>query len=258
MRALPAAAGLQTLGTSLGTVAAGLLVWLAISRALVPASAVPLRDLAVVQGLGLAAAAAGLALGGLAQWRTGERSSPWYRRAWLAWGLAISASLVLLAHNRWPAGDPGWASLCAAAACLSALAWIGANAMLEGGNPDSWVPVRLSLGLYGGLVLVLALVNWRWSGQMPASAALPPLLLMGVPAVALLVLAWRRELGPARGWPWEVLVLLAALPWLLVASSLLAPRLAPVAWPLASLAVLAGVVLERARPMPARRLPARA
>jgi len=234
---------LRVLAHGLASLGAGLLVWLATSAVLVTAPPDPQNRLVWLQASGLGLACAALGLGGALLWR--QPASPWRGRARLALGLALAGGLALLYLRLVPASLPAQALLFASVAGMGALAWLACQAMLERGQAGPWLPARLALGLYAGLAMIVALIGWQWPTALPFSATLGPLLLVGCLALAPVLASWRGRGDQAGRLP--VLVLLAALPWLLAGIGLLLPRLGAWPWALAALAIAAGTARERER-----------
>lgn len=247
--------GLRHLVHAMGALAAagaGLLVWLALSSALLHGRGADMQRLVQVQcaGLGLALVLASLVAPALL------RAAPSRPRdyARIAWPLALLAGVAVLALRLWPGAGGAWLGPAAGLACLGALVALATLPWLDAAPPGSptslRLPLQLVLGLLCGAALLFALVAVFWPGPMPAAAPLPSLLLLGAMVAALLLADWHANGGLRVAFADRIrvasLVLLVLLPWLLTLALYLDPRWPRLAWPAAALSILAGAVLEQA------------
>lgn len=246
--ATPGHAGLRACLTVLSSAGCGLVLWVALSSALLLGRG-PVPQLVQLQawGLGLGVALAATGLGLFRPRPTG--SARWWIRGLAALLVVIASGTTLALLQRLPAPDPGVAGLMAALACCGALAAVTARVRLDGDDTGRRLPAALALMLLAGAVVLFALIALRWSGPLPATGPLPSLALLALVAAALLVAQWHPQ-GGLRPWTrwrgrWSVLGLLAALPLLLATTLYMQPGWAGVIWPLVALSVLAGSVLER-------------
>ncbi len=227
----------------------GLVLWVALSSALLPGGADTMRKLVDLQvwglGLGVLLAAGGLGL----LWPRPATSGRWWIRSVVALALVIASSLVLAGLQLRADADPALRVLLAVLASGGALATIAGLSLLETGQAGLQLPIRLALALLCGATLLFALIALRWPGPIMAAGPVPSLLLLVLVAAALLVAGWQSRGGlGAVGWPpgrWLVLGLLAGLPLLLAALLYLQPGWARTLWLLVALSVLAGTVVER-------------
>ena len=230
----------------------GLVLWVALSSALlrggdgIPRTLVELQAWGLVVGAVLAATGLGLL------WPRPVVPGPWWRRSLMAL-LTVIASALLLALLQWrPQPDPVWPALLTMLACGSALAAILCLALLEHAQAGLLMPARLAQMLLCGATLLFALLALRWPGPLPAAGPVPSLLLLVAVAGGLLAAArhGQRGLFPWQQWRrrWLALGLLVAVPLLLVALLYLQPGWGRVIWPLVALSVFAGTVAERLPP----------
>lgn len=222
----------------------GLLLWVALSSALLPGDGDTPRLLVDLQvrGLLFGALLAGCGLGLF--WPPSMAAGPWRLRSLVALALAVAGAVALSLQLR-QAPDPTLALVLAALACIGALATVGGLAMLEKAADGLHLPTRLALALLGGAVLLFALIALRWPGPGMTDGPVPSLALLVLVAGALLLARWHRRGGLQQRGRWLVLVLLACVPLLLAALLYLQPGWARVLWPLVAVAVLAGTVVER-------------
>lgn len=227
----------------------GLVLWVALSSALLLGGTATMRKLVHLQvwglGLGVLLAAAGLAL----LWPRPETPGRWWLRSLVALLLAIVGGAGLAWLQLRPSPDPAWLALLALLTCGGALAAIAGLAMLETGQAGLQLPTRLALALLCGASLLFALIALRWPGPILAAGPVPSLLLLVLVAGALLLAGWQAQGGlrPRARWRSHGLALglLVALPVLLALLLYLQPGWARVLWPLVALSVLAGAVVER-------------
>ena len=240
--------GVQALLLSLCGAGCGLVLWVALSSALLLGNSATQRKLVDLQawglGLGVVLAAAGL---GLLLPRPAAPGRWWLRGlVALALLLASGATLALL---QWHYGsEPGLLLAVAVVACASALATTAALALLDDGEAGPLLSVHLALALLGGAALFFAVMVLRWQGPLPPAGPVPSLALLVVVTAALLLALWqaRGGLGSRLRSPrhWLVLGLVAGLPLLLAGLLYVWPGSAGAIWPLVALSVLAGSVLE--------------
>ncbi|GAB3512302.1 hypothetical protein [Pseudoxanthomonas daejeonensis] len=227
----------------------GLVLWVALSSALLLGASGTLRKLVDLQvwglGLGVLLAAAGFGL----LWPRPTAPGRWWIRTVTALALVAASGVALAGLHLQPQPDPAFLALCALLACIGALATVAGLSMLEGGQAGLLLPTRLALSLLSGATLLFALIALRWPGPIMAAGPVPSLLLLVLVAVAMVVASWMAQ-GGLRAWTrhrgrWLVLGLLAILPLLAAALLYLQPGWARVLWPLVALSVLAGAVIER-------------
>lgn len=236
---------LQAASQALAGAGAGLLVWLAISIAMLLGRTGVMQGLANLQlrGLAVVAVLLLLALPALAV----RPADTWQVRTRLAWGLSLLATLALLGLQLWPPQVPGWTTLSAALGCLGAMAM--ATCMGQAGQGEAGLslhgPMGLALALLGGMAMLLALVSLHWPGTMPALAPLSSLLLLGVTVAGLLLASWKADGGLRRPGRVAVLALLTVVPWALAGLAQLLASAASTCWWLLACSVLAGMVWER-------------
>ncbi len=231
------------------TTGAGLLLWTALSAALLHGRIGTLdvqRLQAIGIGIGLLLSATALPL----LWRA-PAGGPWRLRALAATALAMLAALAVLTLKNAAQADPGWinaAAMATAIGCLLALA--ATPAALLQPLPPLRIPVQLAKAMLAGASVLFALIALAWRGAMPAAAPAPSLLMLTVMVTGLLLLFWRDARGPgplpspgAR--PRRVvLAVLVGIPLLLALLSFALPGLGRLLWSAAALAILAGSVLE--------------
>ncbi len=248
---MPARAGLVQAAATLATAGAGLLVWLALSSALLHGRGAELQRLLAVQTAALALALVLSLLIVPALWQAPRGRAVRYASA--AWAAAVAGGVALLALRLQVGPVTAWTGPAAALACLGALAAMGSVPWLCATPPPASslrLPLQLVLGLLCGAGLLFALVATFWQGPMPAAAPLPSLLLLCAMAAAVLLAHWQTSAGGLRaalatGGAWIVLGLLVLLPCVLALALYLDPRWARAVWPLVALCVLSGAVLER-------------
>lgn len=227
----------------------GLVLWVALSSAMLTGGTETLRKLAELQvwglGLGVLLAVAGFGL----LWPRPAAPGPWWRRSLVALLLVVAGGAVLALLQLRPPSDPMWLASLAVLACGAALAAILGLALLETGQAGLLLPARLAQALLCGATLLFALIMLRWPGPGLATAPVPSLLLLVAVAGGLTAAVWqgRRGLLPWRNrrGRWLALGLLVALPLLLAALLHLQPGWARPLWPLVALSALAGTVVER-------------
>lgn len=250
--ATQAPTGLRACLSTLSGAGCALVLWVALSSALLAGGSGTTRNLVDLQlwglGLGMLLAAAGPGL----LWPRPAAPGRWWLRGVVALVLVLASGTALALLQLRPQPDPAARVLLAVLACGGALATIAALALLETGQAGRWLPARLALALLGGATLLFALIALRWPGPMVAAGPVPSLALLVAVAAGLLVAAWlpQRGLLPWTQWRgrWLALGLLAVLPLLLAALLYLQPGWTRVLWPLIALSVLAGTVTERLQP----------
>ncbi|AKC86487.1 hypothetical protein [Pseudoxanthomonas suwonensis] len=227
----------------------GLVLWLALSGALLARGTGTTRYLVDLQlwglGLGVLLAAAGLGL----LWPRPAVPGRWWLRGAVAWIVVLASGIALALLQLRTQPDPTAQALLAVLACSGALATIAALVLLETGQAGMRLPARLALALLGGATLLFALIALRWPGPILAAGPVPSLVLLVAVTAGLLAAAWQGQ-GGLRPWAqrrgrWLALLLLAALPLLLAALLYLQPDWARALWPLVALSVLAGTLVER-------------
>ena len=247
----PAQIRLQPWLAALCGAGCGLLLWVALSSALLIGGASTMRKLVDLQvwglGLGVLLAACGLGL----LWPRPATGGRWWVRSVVALALAIATGVILALLHLSAQPDPAWLLLVVMVACGSALLTIAGLVLLETGQVGLQLPSRLALALLCGATLLFALIALRWPGPIVAAGPVPSLLLLVLVAAGLLVAGWQAQGGllpwSQRRGRWLVLGLLAGVPLLLGALLYLQPGWARVLWPLVALSVLAGAVVERVR-----------
>ena len=227
----------------------GLVLWVALSSALLLGGSGTMRKLVDLQvwglGLGVLMAAAGFGL----LWPRPAAAGRWWTRSAVALALVVASGVALALLHLQPQPDPAFLSLAAMLACAGALATVIGLSMLGNGQAGLQLPIRLALSLLCGASLLFALIALRWPGPIMAAGPVPSLLLLVLVATAMVVAGWMAQ-GGLREWTrhrgrWLVLGLLAIVPLLLAALLYLQPGWARVLWPLVALSVLAGAVIER-------------
>lgn len=245
------------------TTGAGLLLWTALSAALLHGRIGTLdvqRLQAIGIGIGLLLSATALPL----LWRAPARG-PWRLRALAATALAMLAALAVLTLKNAGQADAGWISATAMATAIGCLLALAATpAALLQPLPPLRIPVQVAKAMLAGASVLFALIALAWRGAMPAAAPAPSLLMLTVMMAGLLLLFWRDARGPRPGAlpgdrpHWFALALLVVIPLALALLSFALPSLGRLVWPATALSVLAGSVLEHrlALAAAARRAPA--
>lgn len=235
---------------ALGLLGTGMLVWAGISTALLQgrgaafANLLPLQDLALGSGVGLALC---LLLPLLRQ--AGGRPA-WRARALATLVLLLVADVALVFLLHASTRSPGMIALAGAITCLAALATSAcALQALDAAPTQWWLPAQLSRVLLAGAVSFFALMAWMWPGSM-AGSGVPSLLLLGAISAALALADWlargRDCLLPfARHRSrWALLAGLLLVPLLLSLVLAWWPSLQRPVWCLAVLAMLALMLAE--------------